>query len=248
MYLIDTNIISESRKDKRANPGVRTFLNNPCATAQNVFLSAVTIGELRRGVDLLRHRGDLEQAPRLDDWLLGVLEFYADEILPFDKNVAQIWGRLCVPHSENALDKQIAATALAHNLILVTRNAKHFMKTGVQLLNPFDEHHPIGERFRLRADKTGIEAEGILQSDGHFTVLRGAFAVASEKESLKTYRPENEKKRRELIDKGILEPSKLPNGRDGFVLTENYDFSSRTQAWSVLAGYADGALPWEKIE
>ena len=62
---------------------------------------------------------------------------YADAILPFDEEIAQIWGRLRVPHAENPLDKQIAATALMYSLTVVTRNVSHYEPTGVAVLNPF---------------------------------------------------------------------------------------------------------------
>ena len=62
---------------------------------------------------------------------------YADAILPFDAEIAQIWGRLRVPHAENPLDKQIAATALMYGLTVVTRNVPHYGPTGVAVLNPF---------------------------------------------------------------------------------------------------------------
>lgn len=137
MYLIDTNIISEARKGRRADPGVLAFFQRCAARDERVFLSVVTVGELCRGVDLIRHRGDLPQARRLQAWLDTVMAQYQDCILPFDLEAAQVWGRLRVPHPENALDKQIAATALMHGLILVTRNMADVARTGVQLLNPF---------------------------------------------------------------------------------------------------------------
>ena len=68
---------------------------------------------------------------------LAVLEDYQDNILDLDKEAAQLWGKLRVPHHENALDKQIAATALIHGLTVVSRNSEHFARTGVKVLNPF---------------------------------------------------------------------------------------------------------------
>ncbi len=104
-----------------------------------VFVSVVTVGELRRGVELIRHRGDTRQAAQLEKWLEKLLIKYYDFILDVDKDIAQVWGRLRVPHPENSLDKQIAATALIHDLTVVTRNHKDFTKTGVRALNPFTE-------------------------------------------------------------------------------------------------------------
>jgi predicted nucleic acid-binding protein len=137
MYLIDTDVISEIRKGPKANPGVREFFARVSRDATDLYLSAVTIGELRQGVERIRHRGDVAQAKRLERWLGTVTKTYSHAILPFDEDCAQVWGRLRVPNPENALDKQIAATALIHDLQVVTRNTVHYSPTGVRLLNPF---------------------------------------------------------------------------------------------------------------
>jgi hypothetical protein len=137
MYLIDTNVISESRKGTRANAGVRHFFARVAAEGTSAFISVVTVGELRRGVELIRHRGDAPQAQRLEKWLLGLLRSYEDCILDIDQDISQMWGRLRVPHHENALDKLFAATALIHDLTVVTRDSGDFAKTGVRVLNPF---------------------------------------------------------------------------------------------------------------
>ena len=136
MYLIDTDVISELRKRDKANRGVVAFFGGVVSDAP-LFLAAVTIGELRRGVELIRHRGDVRQAGILERWLVKLLTDFGDNVLPFDSDTAQVWGRLRVPHPENPLDKQVAATALIHNLILVTRNVKHFVGTGVKTVDPF---------------------------------------------------------------------------------------------------------------
>jgi predicted nucleic acid-binding protein len=74
------------------------------------------LSEGRRGVEVLRHRHDTAQADRLEKWLALLLDHYRDRILDFGEEEAQVWGRLRVPHAGNALDKQIAATALTHGL------------------------------------------------------------------------------------------------------------------------------------
>ena len=137
MYLIDTNVISEIRKKARANEGVRRFFQRVIDDKSSIFVSVVTLGELRRGIELIRHRGDLQQAGLLEEWLTTLLSEFQEFILDIDQDIAQVWGRLRVPHPENALDKQIAATALIHDLTVVTRNHRDFLGTGVRTLVPF---------------------------------------------------------------------------------------------------------------
>ncbi len=138
MYLVDTNVISEARKKSKANKGVQAFFKEAIENETPMFISVVTVGELRRGVELIRHRGDTRQANQLEKWLEALLVEYKDSILDINQDIAQLWGRLRVPHPENALDKQIAATALIYDLTVVTRNHKDFSNTGVRLLNPFE--------------------------------------------------------------------------------------------------------------
>jgi predicted nucleic acid-binding protein len=139
MYLVDTDVISEARKGDKANPGVRQFFQDAERNGIPLYLSAVTIGELRQGVESVRHRGDEPQACLLERWLNRVTGTFQDAILAFDEEVAEIWGRLRVPNPENPLDKQIAATALINDLTVLTRNTAHYVPTGVQVLNPFTE-------------------------------------------------------------------------------------------------------------
>jgi predicted nucleic acid-binding protein len=140
VYLVDTDVISEIRKGDKANSGVRGFFATASRETIPLYLSVVTIGELRTGVERLRHRGDTPQAKRLERWLRQVTTAYAETILPFDEEIAQVWGRLRVPYPENPLNKQIAATALIHDLVVVTRNTAHFAPTGVRVRNPFTAH------------------------------------------------------------------------------------------------------------
>lgn len=137
MYLIDTNVISELRKRNSANQGVQLFFNTAQKKSLKLYLSVISIGELRRGVEKIRHRNDSIQAKQLELWLNHLIDDYRDHILDFGSTEAQIWGKLRVPRHENAIDKQIAATALVYDLTVVTRNTGDFVDTGVNLFNPF---------------------------------------------------------------------------------------------------------------
>lgn len=135
LYLLDTNVISEARKGARANPGVQAFFQRVRPSIR--FLAAQTIGELARGVEKLRLRGDREQANSIEKWLDAVLFEYADRIIPFDAECAQIWGRYTAADEQNSTDKQLAAISTMCGLVVVTRNVRHFASTGVALENPF---------------------------------------------------------------------------------------------------------------
>lgn len=137
MYLIDTDVVSELRKGARANKNVLRFFADADKNDHALYLSVVTIGELRRGVEIIRHRKDTQQAKRLETWLETLLNDFEEHILEFGYEAAQVWGRLRVPHPENALDKQIAATALTHGLTLVTHHTEHFDELGLTVINPF---------------------------------------------------------------------------------------------------------------
>lgn len=138
MYLLDTNVLSEIRKRKRANKGVTKFFKSAIKNNDGLFVSVITIGELRRGIELIRHRGDDRQAKQLEKWLNLVITEYQDNILDIDEETAQVWGKLRSPHPEHAMDKLIAATAMINGLTVVTRNEKDFKTTGVNVFNPFE--------------------------------------------------------------------------------------------------------------
>jgi predicted nucleic acid-binding protein len=135
MYLLDTNVIGELRKGGRANPGVAAFFAT--LAPEDIYLSVVTIGEIRRGLENVRARGDREQAGRLEAWLDKVVTDFSDRILDFDLDCAQVWGKLMSPHLQHPIDKQIAAIALIYDLTVVTRNTDDFVSSGVRSLDPF---------------------------------------------------------------------------------------------------------------
>lgn len=137
MYLVDTDVVSEWRRGPGAHPGVQHFFRNAAERNEALYLSVVTVGEIRRGADVVRHRGDTLQARRLDDFFTALVEQYADRIVDLGLPEALAWARLRVPHPENPLDKQIAATALTRGWTVVTRNVAHFEALGVRVLNPF---------------------------------------------------------------------------------------------------------------
>ncbi|EME68132.1 PilT protein-like protein [Paramagnetospirillum caucaseum] len=134
MFLLDTVVLSELRKRDR-NPNVIRWLTT--APADDVFLSAVTIGEIERGVVRQRAK-DAAFAEALESWLDRTIQVYADRILPVDTRVARRWGSLSARIGNDGADLLIAATALEHGLTVVTRNTRHFEPTGVALLDPFE--------------------------------------------------------------------------------------------------------------
>lgn len=134
-YLVDTNVVSELRKGERADPLVIDWFRR--RRPQDVFLSVLTVGELRRGVRRIQRR-DSRAASVLEAWLDGVLDRFRDRVLDVDLAVAERWGRLGVPDPLPDADGLIAATALVHDLVVVTRNVKHIAPTGVRHFNPFE--------------------------------------------------------------------------------------------------------------
>jgi len=132
-YLVDTNIVSESRR-LRPNAGVAEFLAS--ARAEELFISVLTLGEFRKGVEAKR-RTDPAAAEQLEQWAGTIETTFADRILPVDKTVARLWGELSAGRPLPAIDALIAATAITHGLTLVTRNTRDVESTGVRLLNPW---------------------------------------------------------------------------------------------------------------
>lgn len=138
MYLLDTNVISESRKlaSGRADPNVLAWMTatDPALT----YISAITVFELEHGI-LLMERRDAAQGAMLRRWLVeAVHPTFEGRILPMSAEVATRCARLHVPDPRSERDSWIAATALVHDLTIVTRNIADFAHSGVALINPWD--------------------------------------------------------------------------------------------------------------
>ncbi len=134
-YLLDTNVLSELRKGPRCHPRVATWFAG--VDGQDLGLSVLVIGEIRRGIETLR-RKDPRGAGALERWLAQLLRDHADRVLAIDGRVAEEWGRLTAIRPGSIIDVFLAATARVHGLTLVTRNVRDVEWTGVAWLNPFE--------------------------------------------------------------------------------------------------------------
>lgn len=135
-YLLDTNVVSELRK---RDPDPRVIAWYGAVTSAQLFLSVLTIGEIRLGIERLRRR-DHAQADHLEQWLRGLRAAYRDHLIEVDTDVAEEWGRLNVPDQLPIIDGLLAASAKVRGWTLVTRNVADLARSGVSLLDPFE--HP----------------------------------------------------------------------------------------------------------
>jgi predicted nucleic acid-binding protein len=134
MYLVDTNVISEVRRQQRAHPNVRRWF--AMVDTRTIYLSVLVLGEIRAGAERVRER-DPAKATELDGWLKQVMEKHKRRILGVDYEVARLWGWMKGRFEVPVIDGLLAATAQVHDLILVTRNVKDVERTGVNYLDPF---------------------------------------------------------------------------------------------------------------
>ena len=132
-YLLDTCVLSELRKPS-GNRGVVIWVAG--IRPDEAFLSVLTLGEIRRGIELHRAK-DAKAASALERWLLGLEAHYAERILPITAVIADRWGRLSLTQPLPVSDGLIAATGLEHRLTVVTRNVVDFERSGANTLNPF---------------------------------------------------------------------------------------------------------------
>jgi predicted nucleic acid-binding protein len=133
-FLLDTNVASEARKGRRADPGVSAWLAS--AEDTDLFLSVLVLGEIRDGIERARPH-DPVKARALELWLAGLERNFSGRTFAVTASVADQWGRLNAIRPIPTVDGLLAATALVHSLTLVTRNVADVAHTGVQVLNPF---------------------------------------------------------------------------------------------------------------
>jgi predicted nucleic acid-binding protein len=138
-FLVDTNVISELRKGARCDANVGAWF--AAVPAEELYLSVLVVGEIRRGIERLRRR-DATAARKLENWLQKLVSAHDDRILPVDRRVAEEWGRMNVPDPIPVLDGLMAATARVNGLVLATRNIKDVARTGVRSVNPFHSRPP----------------------------------------------------------------------------------------------------------
>jgi len=141
-FLLDTNVLSEPRKGTRCDPGVRDWMEH--VVAEELFVSVMVLGEIRRGIERIRMR-DQQQARALERWLQSLATEFTDRILPVDERVADQWGRLGLRQPAPLLDAFLAATALVHDLTVVSRDEDGFRNTGARFLNPFSKPNRQGD-------------------------------------------------------------------------------------------------------
>ena len=132
-YLLDTVLLSELRKTER-DPGVTAWISEH--KNDELYVSVLSIGEIERGIEMQRSR-DPQFAQRLEHWLNRLMTLYGERILPVTAEIAARWGRLSAQLGHSGADLLLAATALEHDLTIVTRNEKHFIPAGVSVVNPW---------------------------------------------------------------------------------------------------------------
>jgi predicted nucleic acid-binding protein len=136
MYLVDTNVLSEAR---RGRAEAASWLRS--VDPDQIFLSVITLGEIMKGI-AMKSRSDVPASAALHRWLETLRSAHARRILPINSDVAVQWGRIAALRPRSVPDALIAATAIAHNKILVTRNIGDFADLPVVIIDPWkrDNH------------------------------------------------------------------------------------------------------------
>lgn len=134
-FLLDTNLISELRKNAKCNRAVWTWYE--AQSFEDLFLSVLTTGEIRKGVEKCRMK-DVPRAQAYETWLRGLENGFKERILPVTAEIADMWGRLTYRVPMPAIDGLLAATAQYYSMTVVTRNERDFQRCGVDYINPFE--------------------------------------------------------------------------------------------------------------
>jgi predicted nucleic acid-binding protein len=135
-FLVDTNVVSELRRDRDTAPAIAAWFK--ALRPEQIFTSVVVLGEIRRGIELLARR-DKPQAGMLERWYASMRHRLGSRVLAVDEPVMMMWSRISVPDPLPAYDGLIAATALVHDMTVVTRNTADFRRVGVAAIDPWTE-------------------------------------------------------------------------------------------------------------
>ena len=133
-YLLDTNILSELRKERRAHISVAEWIQG--VPQEHLFTSVLVLGEIRKGIEKLRS-SDQPQALALERWLRKTEDVFATRIFPITPQIADVWGQISSLRPLPVVDSLLAATAIVHDLTLVTRNTADLKGLGAKTLNPY---------------------------------------------------------------------------------------------------------------
>jgi hypothetical protein len=133
-YLLDTNVLSEIRKGNNTHPAVRKWWSE--TDFLEIHVSVMVLGEIRQGVERLRGKNP-QKAQEIERWLQSITNALGARLLVVNHKIADVWGRMGVKRTLPLVDSILAATAVAHELTLVTRNTKDIQNTGARYLNPF---------------------------------------------------------------------------------------------------------------
>jgi toxin FitB len=134
-FLLDTNVLSEVKRS-RGDARVKSWFAN--TDGSTLFTSVMVVGEIRRGIELIRRR-DASQVIGFEAWLAQLQDEFGERVLPVTQKIAEEWGRLNVPDPLPTIDALLIATARVHGLAIVSRNIRDIGRGGARVMNPWQE-------------------------------------------------------------------------------------------------------------